>query len=172
MACVEGVIVAEYQSVQDASTCRSSGVKALEVSVFTVFWFSAIIIFASGNMKYGSAEVMWPTKVGEAVCTDSATTLRIRNSACSETNTGSSGMCVSVKSFSMSLMLRRVATMCSRRKPCRLADIPASRRARVESGASTGTVKMRCSVSSEAWRSFAIRSSCARWVLRLRPALC
>ncbi len=33
------------------STWRSSGVKALDVSVFTTFWFSAIMICASGSMK-------------------------------------------------------------------------------------------------------------------------
>ena len=33
------------------TTWRSSGVKAFEVSIFTTFWLSVIMIFASGNMK-------------------------------------------------------------------------------------------------------------------------
>ena len=49
------------------STWRSMGVNALEVSVLTRFWFRAIMIFDSGSMKYGSAEVMCPIKAGEAV---------------------------------------------------------------------------------------------------------
>ena len=32
-------------------TCRSSGVKALDVSTFTRFWFSAIMIRDKGSMK-------------------------------------------------------------------------------------------------------------------------
>jgi len=77
------------------TTWRSSGVNALDVSIFTTFWLSVIMILASGNMKYGSAEVMCPMKLGAEVWTDCATTFSSRNSTCSETNIGSSGISVS-----------------------------------------------------------------------------
>ncbi len=42
-------------------------------------------------MKYGIADVMCPTKRGEAVCTDCATTWSSKKRVWSETKVGSSG---------------------------------------------------------------------------------
>src|SRR5690606_11896631 len=105
------------------------------------------------SMKLGSAEVMWPIKAGDAVSPELATSLSSRNWACSETNTGFSGMTESAKFFSTSDRSRSTATMCSWRNPARLREMFWSMRLRVDSGAS-GTVKTRYIASIEAWADF------------------
>ena len=89
---------------------------------------------------------MCPMKLGDEVRTDWATILLSRNSTCSDTNSGSSGIWVSRKSCSRLAGATSPATMREPRKPSRLSEISRSSRLSVDWSLS-GRVKILCIVS-------------------------